>query len=98
MQTLETRINQINKLETQREFLELINRYNLVDRQVIKKNLKRILTEYGIKPKQIIELNYSSPNVYSWLANVNNNIPMFPQALHIAVEFDFDVREFLKEI
>lgn len=98
MQTLETRINQINKLETQREFLELINRYNLVDRQVIKKNLKRILTEYGIKPKQIIELGYSSPNVYSWLAPTANNIPLFTQALHLAVEFNFDVQEFLQEI
>lgn len=86
------------KLQTQREFLELINQYNSTDRKILKGNLKRILVEQGIKPKQIIELNYSSPNVYSWLAPTAPNIPMFDQALHLAVEFGFDVQEFLKEI
>ncbi len=87
----------INK-ETVREFLNLINQYNSTDRKIIKANLKRILTEYGIKPKQIIELGYSSPNVYSWLAPTANNIPLFTQALHISVEFNFDIQEFLQEI
>lgn len=98
MNTLEERIDQIDQLEVQREFLQLINDYSAADRKTIKQNLKRILTELNIKPKQIIELGFSSPNVYSWLANVNNNIPLFPQALTIAVEFDFDVKEFLQEI
>lgn len=98
MKTLTERINQIDKLETQREFLNLINQYNATDRKVIKLNLKRILVEQGIKPKQIIELGYTSPNVYSWLAPTANNIPMFDQALHLAVEFDFNIEEFLEEI
>lgn len=88
----------IDKLQSQREFLNLINQYNSTDRKILKQNLKRILTEYGIKPKQIIELGYTSPNVYSWLAPTANNIPMFDQALHLACEFDFDVQEFLEEI
>jgi hypothetical protein len=88
----------IDKLESQREFLELINQYDNTDRKIIKQNLKRILVEYGIKPKQIIELGYKSPNVYAWLAPTAPNVPMFDQALHLAVEFDFDVQEFLKEI
>jgi hypothetical protein len=88
----------IYELQTQGEFLNLINQYNSIDRKIIKGNLKRILVEYSIKPKQIIELGYTSPNVYSWLAPTANNIPMFDQALHLAVEFDFDVQEFLKEI
>lgn len=83
---------------SQAEMLELINQYENTDRKVIKLNLKRILTEQGIKPKQIIELGYTSPNTYSWLAPTANNIPMFDQALHLAVEFNFDVQEFLKEI
>ena len=98
MQTLADRINQTDKLESQREFLNLINQYNSVDRKVIKTNLKRILVEQGIKPKQIIELGYTSPNVYSWLAPTANNIPLLDQALTISVEFNFDVQEFLKEI
>lgn len=88
---------QIDK-ETVREFLNLINQYNSTDREVIKTNLKRILIEQGIKPKQIIELGYKSPNVYAWLAPTANNIPMLDQALHLACEFGFDVQEFLKEI
>lgn len=83
---------------TQAEILELINQYSAADRTIIKLNLKKILKTYGIKPKQIIELGYTSPNVYSWLAPTANNIPMFDQALHLAVAFDFDVREFLKEV
>lgn len=98
MQTLADKINQIDKLEAQREFLNLINQYNSTDRKIIKLNLKRILAEYEIKPKQIIELGYTSPNVYSWLAPTANNIPMVDQALHLSVVFDFDVREFLQEI
>ena len=78
---------------TQQEFLSIIDQYNTTDRKTIKQNLKRILTEQDIKPRQIIELGYSSPNVYSWLAPTANNIPMFDQALYISVEFNFDVRE-----
>lgn len=83
---------------TQQEFLSIIDQYNTIDRKTIKQNLKRILTEQDIKPRQIIELGYSSPNVYSWLAPTANNIPMFDQSLHIAVEFDFDVKEFIQDI
>jgi hypothetical protein len=88
----------IDKLQSQREFLNLINQYNSTDRKILKQNLKRILTEYRIKPKQIIELGYKSPNVYAWLAPTAPNIPLFTQALHLACVFDFDVQEFLKEI
>lgn len=85
-----------DKKYTQQEILNLINQYNNTDRKILKGNLKRILVEQGIKPKQIIELGYSSPNVYSWLAPTANNIPMFNQALTISVSFNFDVQEFLK--
>ena len=83
---------------TQQEILNLINQYENTERKTIKLNLKRILSEQGIKPKQIIELGYTSPNTYSWLAPTANNIPLFTQALHLACEFNFDVREFLKDI
>jgi hypothetical protein len=83
---------------SQSEMLELINQYQTADRKLIKLNLKRILTEQDIKPKEIIELGYTSTNTYSWLAPTANNIPLFHQSLHIACEFNFDVKEFLKEI
>lgn len=83
---------------SQSEMLELINQYNTTDRKVIKNNLIRIQNELDIKTRQIIELGYASPNVYAWKAPTTNNIPMLNQALHLAVAFEFDVKEFLKEI
>jgi len=83
---------------SQVEMLELINQYNATDRKIIKNNLIRIQNELDIKTRQIIELGYASPNVYAWKAPTTNNIPMLDQALTIAIEFDFDVREFLKDI
>lgn len=87
-----------DKKYTQEEMLNLINQYENTDRKTIKLNLKRILAEQGIKPKHIIELGYTSPNTYSWLAPTANNIPIFHQSLHLACEFGFDLKEFLKEI
>jgi len=60
MNTLEERINKIDQLKTQREFLELINHYNAVDRKLIKSNLRRIIDELGLERKDIIKLGYTS--------------------------------------
>lgn len=101
MQTLAERINQYDRLEMQREFLELINQYDTKDiktRKTIKRNYIRILDEFSINPKQIMELGYAKNNTYSWSTKASPNVPMFDQALTISVAFDFDVREFLKEI
>jgi len=81
---------------TQAEFLQIIKQYNSTDRKVIKANLKRIMDIYNIKPADIIALGYSHRNVYAWTNKSTNNIPMFEQALHIAVYFDFSITEFLK--
>lgn len=84
------------KKYTQQEILNLMNRYNATNRQIIKANLKRILSEQDIKPKQIIELGYKSPNVYAWLAPTAPNIPMFDQALNISVMFGFNIKELIQ--
>jgi len=82
---------------TQNEILQLINEYNNTDRQVIKNNLRRILNKKKFKAKDIIiDLNFSSPNVYSWFAPTAPNIPMFDQSLFIACQYDFDVKELFK--
>ena len=83
---------------TQAEFLQIIKQYNSTDRKIIKANLKHIMDIYGIKPADIIALGYSSRNVYAWTNKSANNIPMFNQALNIAVEFHFDIKEFLRNI
>lgn len=81
---------------TQAEFLQLIQRYNSVDRKIIKANLKHIMDIYGIKPADIIALGYSSYNVYAWTNRSTSNIPLFEQALNIAVKFNFRITEFIK--
>ena len=90
-----------DKLYTQSEILNLIDSYNIKDqttRETIKKNYIRILDDFDIQPKQIMELGYAKNNTYSWSTKASPNVPMFDQALTISVAFDFDVREFLKEI
>ncbi len=87
-----------NKTYNQAEILELINQYNSTDRKLIKLNYKRILNDFNIMPKQIMELGYAKNNTYSWSTKSSPNIPMLDQALTIACAFNFDVQEFLKEI
>jgi hypothetical protein len=81
---------------TQAEFLNIIKQYNNTDRSIIKANLKRIMGIYGIKPADIISLGYSPRNVYAWTNKSTKNIPLFEQALNIAVNFNFSITEFLK--
>lgn len=81
---------------TQAEFLNIIKQYSSTDRSIIKANLKRIMDIYGIKPADIISLGYSPRNVYAWTNKSTNNIPLFGQALNIAVKFNFSITEFIK--
>jgi len=83
---------------TQAEMLELINQYNTTDRKTIKQNYKRILNDFNIMPKEIMELGFARNNVYAWSTISSPNIPMLDQALTIAVAFNFSIEEFLKEI
>lgn len=81
---------------TQAEILQLIKDYNTTDRAIIKANLKRLMIDYNIKAGDIISLGYKPNNVYAWTNKGSINIPMFDQALSIAVNFDFDVKKFLE--
>ena len=81
---------------TQAEILQLIKNYNTTDRAIIKANLKRLMIDYNIKSADIIQLGYKPNNVYAWTNKGCNNIPMFEQALSIAVKFNFNVKKFLE--
>jgi len=74
----------------------LIKDYNSTDRAIIKANLKRLMIDYNIKSADIIQIGYKPNNVYAWTNKGGNNIPMFDQALSIAVKFDFDVKKFFE--
>lgn len=91
-------VNSNSKYAYQTEMLQMINQYNNTDRKLIKSNLRRILINLRLKPKDMLNLGYSSPNIYAWTANATSNIPMFNQALHLAVMLDFDIKELSRKI
>ena len=95
-------INNEETKYTQSERLQIINQYNKhvsTDRTVIKANYKRILKEFDIRPKDIMEeLGYGKHNVHCWSTQSSNNVPMFDQALNISVVFNFSIEEFFKGI
>ena len=83
---------------TQQEFLDIINRYNNMDRKDVKINLLMTFKKKGIKNKQIIEqTEYTPYKVNSWFAFSSPNIPTFEDALMLAVNYDFDIQDLIKE-
>ena len=83
---------------TQEEFLGIINKYNNAERKDIKINLLMIFKKKSIKNKQIMEdTNYTQHKVNSWFAFSSPNIPTFEDALMLAVKYDFDIQELIKE-
>lgn len=83
---------------TQQEFLDIISRYNSMDRKDITINLSTVIKKAGIKNKQIMEdTGYTPSKVNSWFAISSPNIPTFEDALMLAVKYNFDVKELIKE-
>jgi hypothetical protein len=83
---------------TQKEFLEIMQKYNSMDRKTITINLSTIYKKTGIKAKDVIEsLGFSSYKVHSWTAVSSPNIPTFDDALLLAVKYDFDIKELIKD-
>lgn len=83
---------------TQDEFLKIMQKYNSMDRKTITINLSTIYKKLGIKAKDIIEdLQYSSYKVHSWTAISSPNIPTFEDALLLAVKYNFDIKELIKD-
>ena len=83
---------------TQREFLDIINKYNNMDRKNITINLSIIAKRVGIKNKQVIEdTEYTTYKVNSWFALSSPNVPTFEDALMLAVKYNFDIKELIKE-
>lgn len=69
-----------------------------MDRKNIKINLIMIFKKAGIKNKQIIEdTGYTQYKVNSWFALSTQNIPTFEDALMLAVRYNFDIKELIKD-
>ena len=83
---------------TQAEFLEIMQKYNNMNRKTITINLIMLYKTLGIKNKTVMEeLNYSSYKVNSWTALSSPNVPTFEDALVLAVRYDFDIKDLIKE-
>ena len=83
---------------TQQEFLDIINKYNNADRRDITINLLMIIKKAGIRNKQIMEdTGYTPSKVNSWFALSSTNVPTFEDALMLAVKYNFDIKELIKE-
>lgn len=83
---------------TQKELLDIIKTYNNMDRRLITINLSIIFKKNGIKNKKVIQdTKYSSYKVNSWFALSSPNIPTFEDALMLAVKYNFDIKELIKE-
>lgn len=84
------------KTYTQEEMLELIEKYNSIDRRDLSINLSVIYKIYGFKNKDIIkDFGYTSYKVNSWSAMSSPNVPTFEDALKLAVRYGFSVEELL---
>lgn len=83
---------------TQEEFLEIMRKYNNMDRRIITINLSTISKRLGIKNKQVIEdTQYNAHKVNSWFALSSPNIPTFEDALWLSVLYEFDIKELIKD-
>jgi hypothetical protein len=83
---------------TQEEFLEIMRKYNNMDRRIITINLSTISKKLRIKNKQVIEdTQYNAHKVNSWFALSSPNIPTFEDALWLAVLYNFDIKELIKD-
>ena len=86
------------KSYTQQEFLEIMQKYNNMDRRNITINLSTISKRVGIKNKQVIEdTEYNAHKVNSWFALSSPNVPTFEDALWLSVLYDFDIKELIKD-
>jgi hypothetical protein len=83
---------------TQTEFLEIMQKYNAMDRKTITTNLCIVYKILGIKNKTVMEdFKYSPYKINSWTALSSPNVPTFEDALALAVKYNFDIKDLIKE-
>jgi len=81
---------------TQSELLNIMQKYNSTDRQIIKTNLQEVKKTYNFGNVDIVnDLGNKQELVKSWFNKANPNIPIFEDALRLAVHYDFDIMELI---
>ena len=82
---------------TQSELLNIMQRYNSTDRQIIKKNFKEIKKLYNFQNADIErDFGYNLEKIKGWGNRSNPNIPVFEDALKMAVHYGFDIEELIR--
>jgi len=81
---------------TQSELLNIMQKYNSTDRRIIKINLQEVKKTYNFGNVDIVnDLGNKQELVKSWFNKANPNIPIFEDALRLAVHYDFDIMELI---
>lgn len=88
----------MEKKYSQKEILDIMEKYNNIDRKIIKTNLVKIYRTNGFRNRNIVsELNMAKAKVDSWTTMCMPNIPTFYDAMRISVHFNIDIKDFIKE-
>lgn len=81
---------------TQSELLELMQKYNTTDRLIIKTNLQEIKKTYNFGNADIVnDLDVKEEKIKGWFNKANKTIPLFEDALRLAVRYGFDISELI---
>jgi len=81
---------------TQSELLDIMQKYNSTDRQIIKINLQEVKKLYNFGNVDIVkDLSHKEEKVKSWFNKANPTIPIFEDALGLAVRYGFDISELI---
>ena len=82
---------------TQSELLNIMQRYNSTDRQIIKQNFQTVKRVYKFQNADIErDFGYQIERIKGWFNKSNPVIPIFEDALKLAVHYGFDVEELIK--
>lgn len=83
---------------TQLELLDIMQQYNDTDRQIIKRNLQIVKEIYNFQNVDIMkDFDYKEEKIKGWFNRSNPVIPIFQDALRLAVHYDFDITELLEK-
>jgi len=81
---------------TQSELLNLMQKYNSTDRLIVKTNLQEVKKVYNFGNVDIVkDLGHKPEQVKSWFNKANPTIPIFEDALRLAVHYGFDITELI---
>lgn len=81
---------------TQSELLNIMQRYNSTDRQIIKSNLQVVKETHKFQNADIVkDFGYKEEKIKGWFNRSNPTIPIFEDALKLAVHYGFDIEELI---